>query len=71
MNALTCPVCGESGDEYRGTPKAEQRHFFARAVWSLHRVRQALERESRVGMASRISSAIYFLEAVGEELLGD
>lgn len=47
------------------------RHFFARAVWALHRLRQSLERQSRAGVAGHVSACIFFLESVGEELLRD
>lgn len=68
---MACPVCGTDGDAYRGPSRSAQRHFFARALWSLHRVRQELDAEQRGELASRVSEVIKILEAVGEAMLGE
>ncbi len=70
MEKLRCRHCGrlipsqDYGDYFQGNPKDEARHFLARAIWSLHKSRQALEAgESRV-LSFEISAAIKIVDEV-------
>lgn len=39
-----CPTCGVEGEYFEGPPRAERDHFIARALWDLHRARQAQDK---------------------------
>lgn len=68
---MRCPTCGTEGDDYGGPPRAEQYHFYARALWSLHKLRQALEAQRLSNLAAGVSAAIRYVEMIGELMLDD
>lgn len=54
-----CPTCGESGDHFAGTPRQEAEHYGKRALWALHKLRQALSRRGdKAGLPDVASSII-------------
>ncbi len=63
-----CIVCGEEGANFRGTPRAERLVYYHRALWNLHKLRQALMPDSHA-VADEVSDVIRRLEAVSDVLL--
>ena len=59
-----CPTCGEKGDQFSGTARGAQAHFMARAIWQLHKLRQASTGE----LAAFVSRLIDDLEEIFERL---
>lgn len=64
---MACPTCGDGGEYYRATPLAEARHFAARVVWALHRMRQALDALGRFDRAREVGALISLLEGMRED----
>lgn len=64
---MACPVCSEGGEYFQATPKAEVSHFAARAVWSLHRLRQALEAAGKRDRASVAGALVREIEEMMDE----
>lgn len=61
---MGCPVCGEGGEYFQATPRAEVLHFAARAVWAIHRLRQALEALGKYDAAAVASFLVREIEDV-------
>lgn len=70
---MACPTCGEGGEYFRATALAERRHFFSRALWAMHRWRQALEALRETEQAREASALILIFEQMkeGDEPGGD
>jgi hypothetical protein len=64
---LACPTCTEDGEYYAGSPRAEVRHFGARSLWALHRLRRALAALGRADRTHHVSCLIRDLESIAEE----
>jgi hypothetical protein len=57
-----CPTCGEAGDDFHGTAKAAQLHFFRRTIRGLHELRRAAEADGGNQLAQYASALIRELE---------
>ncbi len=66
--APPCLLCHEDGRDFRGTPKAERLVFSERALWDLHKLRQALDEDSAV-LADEVSEITRRMENVAELVL--
>ncbi len=64
---MSCPVCGEGGEYFQATPKAEASHFAARAIWAIHRMRQALEAMGKFDRSRLASALVREIEELREE----
>jgi hypothetical protein len=64
---MACPTCGEAGEYVNATPLAECRHFFARTLWAMHRLRLALHGLGRSDRAAIVSALIREVEALTED----
>jgi hypothetical protein len=65
---VKCPTCSEAGAEYVGTPIAETDHFLARALWDLHKTRQAVNARGYREMSLLLSEQIRSLEHLADLL---
>ncbi len=62
-----CPLCGDDGDYARtGEPVAERIHFFARMLWTGHKLRLNLQESGSVVLADEMSDIIRRAEKVQE-----
>lgn len=64
---MACPTCGGHGESYRGTPKAEVRHFIALVIWGMHRARQAMDALGRRDRANLAGALIREIEELAVE----
>jgi hypothetical protein len=62
-------VCGEDGQYFGAKPRVEQLHFTHRALWDLHRLRQALERGGLHTLALVLSDVITKVDRLASILL--
>lgn len=61
-----CPLCGAGGDYFQDSPRAEEIHYTARALWALHKHRQALRKQGRDFEADGVSRVIRNYEEILE-----
>ena len=66
-----CPTCGGDGDQYMGTARGAVRHFMHRAIWQLHKLRQAADAMGAKEMSSYVSAKLKELEDTYERTFED
>jgi hypothetical protein len=68
--AHKCPTCHEDGQYVTcRSARVEQLHFVQRALWDLHRLRQALQEERRDVLAGTVSVLIREADTIANILL--
>jgi hypothetical protein len=65
-----CPTCGTPGDYLTGEPRAERIHYFARCLWSLHKLRQNLQASDSTTLAEEASDIIHRIDRLQELAAG-
>ena len=66
-----CPTCGMDGDSYVGTSRGAVYHYLERALWVLHQLRHAAEKDGQGELPKFLSGVIRDLEDLVRRMFDD